>query len=350
MNPIAFCINDFEITWSTFIRIIGLLAAFSLELSLVQQNGRKREIVVLFPFQFVLSFALGRLLFFDCNIEMFENIKSAFSAFSFNMMCFDGIVAGCALAPLFVKLILRKTDLKNLYDVSAPAVILFEFIVRISQYFGTEFRSWIITDNVHFMKLPFAVPIDLSSGVPEYHLASFLFDAVVLAIVLALSLIFFFNCRKQEGKVANAGHTALITVSMLAVTDIFFDSTRYDASKFRFNGFISQTQIVYSCVLVAVFVFYMIWSSKRAGFKGRQVLALLMFLIPIAGAGGLEYCVQRFTDKWMYWYSGMSACLLCVAFSIYILYRKGRNEIAPEEPAKSAVVIISETSTESEFD
>lgn len=350
MNPIAFCIKDFEVTWNTFIRVIGLLAAFSLELSLVQQNGRKREIAVLIPFQLIFSFLIGRLLYFDCNIELFENIKAAFSTISLKLICFDGIVIGCALAPLVVKLILRKTNLKNLYDVSAPAVVLFEIIIRISQYFGIECRSWIIIDNPKFQKLPFAAPIQSASGVSEYHGASFLFDAVVLAGVLALSLLCFFKCRKEEEKVINAGHCALLTLTMIAVSDIFFDSTRYDAAKFRFNGFISQTQIVYSFVLIAIFVFYVIWSSKRIGFNIGHVLLIAMFLVPIAGAGGLEYCVQRYGEYWKYWYLGMAVCLTAVAFSICLLYRSAREETKKEIPDNKSKVHFSETTTESEFD
>ena len=95
-------------------------------------------------------------------------------------------------------------------------------------------------------------------------------------------------------------------------SQVVLDSTRYDSLFFRSNGFVSVVQVLGALALVLAVILFSRRMVKARGFRAWQILLWLLIAIAIAGAGYMEYYVQRWGSKALFAYSVMSACLLFV--------------------------------------
>ena len=341
MDVLAFCLGKNEIYWSTVVLMFGALAAFCL-MSALAGDGKRKEIFLFYPISVIFSLFLSRLIHWYCNSEQYKSFSDAFSNVFRGRFCFTGVVVGVVLAALLTKVLYRKADLKNLFDVCAPATVLFGISAALSCLFNDSCRGKYVLTDERFKGLPFSDTLSFNSEIDEYHLATFMIEAILLTAVLFLSLVFFFfSKRGAEGRIK--GHTALMTLTFLSVEKIVTDSTRYDASYFRTNGFVSHTEIFFAACLLAVLIGYSIRSVKRRKINFRHFLLWFWALIMLGAAGFLEYLVQRHGNRFVLCYACMLTALSLVALFIYLLYGfTGKTESDGEasEPDKTTNVML----------
>ena len=88
--------------------------------------------------------------------------------------------------------------------------------------------------------------------------------------------------------------------------------SRYDSLFFRSNGFVSVVQVLGALAVVLAAIVFSRRMVKARGFRAWQILLWLLIAIAIAGAGYMEYYVQRRGNEALFAYSVMSGCLAAV--------------------------------------
>ena len=310
MDYPAFCIDNLEITWSTVVVALGVIAAVLLMLGLFPEKHGKRRVVFSLPFALVFSFLLARLIHYYCNAEQYKSLQKAFFDFSTGSFCFTGVVAGCALAVGLTKIICKKSSvalLSALYAIGLCPVLI---LARLSMIFGNGCRAKLVIKDERYFGLPFSTEVFLEGNSIGHYLALFFWSAAALALVLALSLGFWFINAGKVQKRREYGHSALFTMSVFSAFEIVTDSMRYDKSFLRSNGFVSHAEIFYACILLGIFVFCNIRMVKKNGFRKYYIFIWAAGLICLVGAGVLEYYVQRRGDLFFVLY-GCMLILLC---------------------------------------
>ena len=117
------------------------------------------------------------------------------------------------------------------------------------------------------------------------------------------------------------GNTALMFLLLFSAAELVSDSTRYDASFARFNGFISVTQMFSAVSAAFVLVAFSVRSLRANGFKSKHVLLWILFLVSLAATGFCEYLVQRHGDWYVIMYAAMTAAVLLMAVSVWMMYK-----------------------------
>ena len=190
-------------------------------------------------------------------------------------------------------------------------------------FFNSSDRGQIVAST---RSLPWVYPVtNAVSGATEYRLATFLLQAMV-ALLLFLALTAFYRRANKRGTVRD-GDTCLIFLMLYGASQVVLDSTRYDSLFFRSNGFVSVVQVLGAVALVLAMILFSRRMVKARGFRAWQIFLWLLIGIAIAGAGYMEYYVQRRGNEALFAYSVMSGCLLFViALTLLIRFLAVRVE------------------------
>ena len=156
----------------------------------------------------------------------------------------------------------------------------------------------------------------------EYRFATFFVEFLLLLILTAL-LVRFFLCRRRRPMKfgPREGHVARLFLLGFSAIEAVLDSTRYDSSFLRSNGFVSLSQIVSGLCLLALLVYYSRRSVRANGRRVYHGLLWLGWLLGLAATGYLEYLVQRHGDWYLFCYSMMTLSVALMALSVYAMYR-----------------------------
>lgn len=322
MENIAFCIYNIEISWRTIIIIVGVIAAYFLMFGLVPKEYPRCSVVISVPFAIVFSVIMARLIHYYCNTLQYASFKTALTDLSTGNFCFSGVVLGCLLAIGLTKLLYKKSSfrlLSALYSIGLCPVLT---IIRLSCLYCNDCRGKLVITNEKFFGLPFSTEIILETGSIGYYLALFLFNAILLGVILVISLCFWSGINRRSEKDSRFGYSALFTLSFMSAVEIITDSIRFDKSFFRSNGFVSHGEIFYGAIMLVIFVILAVRLFKTYGFKVRFIFLCAGFLAFLGGAGALEYFVQRHGDLFFPLYSGMFVCLLADAVMNALICRK----------------------------
>ncbi len=320
MNPIAMMIGGHVIYWNGIVIVLGVAACFCLTMALfTAHGGRAAALWLLLPLSILLSLPLARFINWYCHSEKYLSFWKAMTDYSRGDYCLAGVIFGTALAGLIVKALGFTGNLRRLYDCLAPGAALGIALIRLSELFTNADRGKAVITNPAFQRLPFSTRI---TGSGEWRLATFYFQFLMMLVLFALLLRFFVRRRRwpMKGGLPRDGHVALMFVSWLSALDLVTDSSRYDASFLRLNGFVSMVQIVSAAALLAVLIVYSRRSIRVNGLRRGLVFLWVGFFLTLGVTGFLEWLVQRHGNWYLFCYTAMSLCCLGLALIVYRAY------------------------------
>lgn len=328
MNELIISLGPVSLEAHTVMLLLSLLAAFFLSLALSRGAGSSEaEVVVFFPMATAFSLFFARLIHWYCHSEQYASLSEALTRFDLGGFCFPGVLLGIACAVLLLWALRLSAHPAAMLDAIAPGFVLFAAGVRLSELFTSAQRGKLIITAPEFQHLPFASGIRSAAGTVEYHLASFFWEFLILLVLLFAALLLFRarRCRMKDGRSA-AGNIASTVLILFCALQLISDSTRYDSSYLRSNGFVSLVQIVSAVLILLVMLAYFIRSLRAFGFRKQHLALWLGFLLSLGGIGGSEYFVQRHGNWFFACYAVMALscalCSFCATGMIRILKRK----------------------------
>ncbi len=323
MNPIAIYSGDTVIYWSAIIICLAVAAWFALSFALyVSHGGRGAAMWVLLPLAVLFSVLLARLIHWYCHPEQYAGLMGALTDYSNGGYCMPGMLMGTALAGLIVGRLRFADSTAGLFDALAPGAALGIALIRLSALFNSSCRSTIIIRNETFQHLPVGSDIATSSGGVEYRFATFFVQFLLMLVLMVLLLSFYYrrqSVRMKRG--TQRGHTAMMFIVFYSAMELVLDSTRYDSSFLRLNGFVSMVQIVSALSILGVLIYYSVQSVKANGLRPYHWVLWVVYIATLAGTGTFEYLVQRHGDWYLLCYSVMSLSCLVMALVVFLLYK-----------------------------
>ena len=309
MDKIAFYSGGTAIYWNSVILTLAAATAICFFLAFYLgncSNGAAGFAVV--PVSMVLSLVFARFFHWYCQSDSYQSFSAAMTDYTAGGYALMGVFLGCFLAAGLTRIVCLHRNLPEMLDAMSTAGCAGIAVGRLSSLFNASDRGQVL---VNFRSLPLAYPVSNAvSGAVEYRLATFALQSMV-ALALFLGLTVFYCKGQKRGKLKD-GDTCLVFLLLYGASQVVLDSTRYDSLFFRSNGFVSVVQVLGALALVLAVILFSRRMVKAQDFQAWQILLWLLIAIAIAGAGYMEYYVQRWGSKALFAYSVMSACLLFV--------------------------------------
>ena len=316
MDKIAFYSGGTAIYWNSVILTLAAATAICFFLAFyLGKSGNGAAGFAAVPVSMVLSLVFARFFHWYCQSDSYQSFSAAMTDYTAGGYALMGVFLGCFLAAGLTRIVCLHRNLPEMLDAMSIAGCAGIAVGRLSSLFNASDRGQVL---VNFRSLPIASPINNAvSGAVEYRLATFALQSMV-ALALFLGLTVFYCKGQKRGKLKD-GDTCLVFLLLYGASQVVLDSTRYDSLFFRSNGFVSVVQVLGALALVLAVLLFSRRMVKARGFRAWQILLWLLIAIAIAGAGYMEYYVQRWGSKALFAYSVMSACLLfviCLTLSI----------------------------------
>ena len=316
MNAILYRSGDFSVSYSSVILAFAAAACLSLTWSLFgARNGGAAALCLFLPLSVIFSVLFSRMLHWYCHTEQYAGLSSAFTNFRAGGFVLTGVLFAILFSVLLLFPFRFRSEVPLLLDCLAPGTVLLFIFIRLSSLFNTSCRSKITVTAPSLQRLPFAAEILDAAGNREYRFATFFAEAIVLAFLLAALLIILSRQDTSSEKTAQSrrGDIWLLFLTWYSAIEVLADSTRYDSSFTRLNGFVSIVQTVCGVFMLAVLVIASIRVIRKEGFRPRFALVWLLWLISLGGAGVSEYLVQRHGDWYLSCYISMAFWLVMMA-------------------------------------
>ena len=309
MGKIAFYSGSLPIYWNSVILTLAAATAVCFFLAFyLGKSGNGAAGFAVVPLGIVLSLVCARFFHWYCQSDSYTGFTAPMTNFSEGGFALMGVFLGCVLAAGLTRILCLHRNLPEMLDAMSLAACAGMTVGRLSALFNASDRGQVL---VSFRSLPIASPINNAvSGAVEYRLATFALQSIV-ALVLLIGLSVFY-LRGQKGGKLRDGDTCLVFLLLYGASQVVLDSTRYDSLFFRSNGFVSVVQVLGAVALVLAIILFSRRMVKARGFRAWQIFLWLLIGIAIAGAGYMEYYVQRWGSKALFAYSVMSGCLLLV--------------------------------------
>ena len=309
MDKIAFYSGGTAIYWNSVILTLAAATAICFFLAFyLGKSGNGAAGFAAVPVSMVLSLVFARFFHWYCQSDSYQSFSAAMTDYTAGGYALMGVFLGCFLAAGLTRIVCLHRNLPEMLDAMSIAGCAGIAVGRLSSLFNASDRGQVL---VNFRSLPLAYPVSNAvSGAVEYRLATFALQSMV-ALALFLGLTVFYCKGQKRGKLKD-GDTCLVFLLLYGASQVVLDSTRYDSLFFRSNGFVSVVQVLGALALVLAVILFSQRMVKARGFRAWQILLWLLIAIAIAGAGYMEYYVQRWGSKALFAYSVMSACLLFV--------------------------------------
>ena len=309
MDKIAFYSGGTAIYWNSVILTLAAATAICFFLAFyLGKSGNGAAGFAVVPVSMVLSLVFARFFHWYCQSDSYQSFSAAMTDYTAGGYALMGVFLGCFLAAGLTRIVCLHRNLPEMLDAMSIAGCAGIAVGRLSSLFNASDRGQVL---VNFRSLPLAYPVSNAvSGAVEYRLATFALQSMV-ALALFLGLTVFYCKGQKRGKLKD-GDTCLVFLLLYGASQVVLDSTRYDSLFFRSNGFVSVVQVLGALALVLAVILFSRRMVKARGFQAWQILLWLLIAIAIAGAGYMEYYVQRWGSKALFAYSVMSACLLFV--------------------------------------
>lgn len=321
INPIAVYSGSLVLYWSAIIIGVGLLAALFMSLSLQLANGgRLISMLLFFPLAIIFSVPLCRALHWYCHSGQYGGFFSAMTNYSSGSYVLPAAIPAVWLAA-WIAAKLDDGDTAKLLDAAAPGAALTVAFIRLSALFTNACRSKIAVTTPVFQHLPLAASNTNSAGAVEYRFATFFAHFLLMLLLCACLLGFFYKRRHIPMRAGRSeGNTVCLFLLYYSASELVLDSTRYDSSFLPINGFVSFVQIAAAVCMLVLLIRYSVLSIRANGRRFWHFLAWFVWLAAGTGVGIMEYLVQRHGDRYLSCYSAMAFFCLCLALAIYRLY------------------------------
>ena len=309
MDKIAFYSGTAAIYWNSVVLTLAAATAICFFLAFyLGKSGNGAAGFGVVPVGIVLSLVFARFFHWYCQSDSYAGFSAAMGNFSEGGYALMGVFAGCAAAAGLTRLVCLHRNLPEMLDAMSLAGCAGIAVGRLSALFNASDRGQVLEN---FRSLPFAYPVNNAvSGAVEYRLATFAIQSLI-ALVLFAGLTVFYTRGQKRGKLRD-GDTCLIFLLLYGASQVVLDSTRYDSLFFRSNGFVSVVQVLGALALVLGVIVFSRRMVKAQGFRAWNIFLWLLIVIAVAGAGYMEYYVQRRGNEALFAYSVMSGCLLVV--------------------------------------
>lgn len=309
MDKIAFYSGGTAIYWNSVVLTLAAATAICFFLAFyLGKSGNGAAGFAAVPVSMVLSLVFARFFHWYCQSDSYQSFSAAMTDYTAGGYALIGVFLGCFLAAGLTRIVCLHRNLPEMLDAMSIAGCAGIAVGRLSSLFNASDRGQVLTG---FRSLPIAYPVNnVVSGAVEYRLATFALQSMV-ALALFLGLTVFYCKGQKRGKLKD-GDTCLVFLMLYGASQVVLDSTRYDSLFFRSNGFVSVVQVLGALALVLAVILFSRRMVKARGFRAWQILLWLLIALAIAGAGYMEYYVQRWGSKALFAYSVMSACLLFV--------------------------------------
>ncbi len=336
MTQIALTVGGVNIYWNAVLICLGIAACFCLTWALFTANGgQDNTLLLLLPLGMLFSVLIARTLHWDCHIEQYPSLFAALTDYSTGGFCMPGVLLGTALAVLCVRALGFTGNAGRLFDCLAPGAALGIALIRLSNLFTSADRAKIVVTTPFLQHLPIAAPVTAASGV-EYRFATFFWQFLLMLLMSALLLRFFFKRRRAPMKADQPrdGNVALLFLNWYSALELVADSTRYDGSFLRINGFVSLGQIVAAFSLLGVLIVYTVRSRRAGSSRSFRIVHWVLFWLSIGVVGGFEYLVQRFGGMYLICYTVMSLACAAAATINLRMYRSVRKTPTPRRAGR----------------
>lgn len=311
MDKIAFYSGSTPIYWNSVLLTLAAATAICFFLAFyLGKSGNAAAGFAVVPVSIVLSLVFARFFHWYCQSDSYLGFSAAMTNYAEGGFALMGVFLGCVLAAVITRILCLHRNLPEMLDAMSLAACAGMTVGRLSALFNASDRGQVLES---FRSLPIAYPVNNAvSGAVEYRLASFALQSIV-ALALFIGLTVFYHKGQKRGKLRD-GDTCLVFLLLYGASQVVLDSTRYDSLFFRSNGFVSVVQVLGAVALVLAVILFSRRMVKARGFRAWQIFLWLLIGIAIAGAGYMEYYVQRRGNEALFAYSVMSGCLLCVIF------------------------------------
>lgn len=307
-----------QITWTGI--IIALACVTALVAGTILRSYQNRG-----SYEFFLCSAIcclfgvffSRFMYWYCNPEAYSGFSEVFTASQAGQSV-GGMLLGVAVAVCLMGVFFGKQDMLRLFDCICTAGSLGLAIGRLAGFTNTSDRGRMIFESAILQRFPFAVEVAVEGSTEsEWRFATFVFEAAADMLIFIICSRFFIKAYSRGAASQCDGLTALLFCALFGSTQAILESTRYDSLFFHFNGFVSIVQIISAVLLVGSLVAGFVLSRRQLGKSASGTVRLVCALVLVCCAGGLEYLVQRYTDKYPLWYGLMilvigAACALSV--------------------------------------
>ena len=324
MDAIAVSLGSNSIFYSSIVISLGTASCLCLTWALFVTHGGQRKTICLYvPIALVLSVFLSRILHWYCHMEQYSGFISALTDLGTGDFVLSGVFVGLLITYAIMSAFCKKDQLSLLMDCLAPGLIIFIISARMACIFNSAFRSKIAVNRPSMQHLPFAAVFYNSSGAVEYRFAAFFIESMLLAVLMAILLMFFSKMRNSPARNGrnNSGSVWMMFIVWYSAIEVVMDSTRYDSSFVPFNGFVSVVQTFCGVMMLAVLVYYSIRAVKADGLKAYHWIIWSGWFIALGGAGVSEYLVQRHENWYLSCYFLMSVCLVIMSLFTVSMYK-----------------------------
>lgn len=324
MNRVAWIMGSQMVYWNELVLTAAVAAAICFFLGLYGMRGEDpAPAFAAAPLCIVLSLALGRLIYWYCREDGYDSFLAAMTDYSGGSFALIGAFLGCLLTALLLRLTGLSRNLGRMLDCMSAAGAAGIAVGRMASFFDSSDRGKTVLPAG---SLPWVYPvINQVSDDPEYRLATFFIQAMVAGVLFLALLCFFLGNRRRRD-----GDTCLIFLLCYGASQVVLDSTRYDALYFRSNGFVSLVQVASALAVALVSVLFSVRLVKNRGFRWRYVLIWIGQLALAAGAGYMEYFVQRHGNRAAFAYGIMSICLAAEVMAALCIRRAAEKKYCAE--------------------
>lgn len=345
MDNVLLAVRSLIIYKSAALIALGILlcALCTLLLYRIRSGGKTPVLLLLFP-AYALSLTFARLLHWYFTASAYSGFLQAVTDPYAGGFALPGVILGCWLSVWLLKVtgLIRNKNL--LLDCLAPGLCLLVFCIRMSNGLtGTMLGNKNITLPMLQWE-PLARRLTDAAGNIYYRLQVWLLEAVMMAILFVLCLVWLYRFRNRRmlRPCTKSGNVARFFLLFFAFAEIITDSLRNDSvlMRFRFlhqltpySSFISLAQVFAMALLIAVFIYYLRCSAAIYGFDRGHGLSIGLFLLcgGLLGATG-EFCIQRYGMKQFFlsvraWgYLSMLAGCVGIAIIVLRLYDDCRKD------------------------
>ena len=333
-EPIAIYTGSIAIYWSGLVICLGIAAGFFLSLGIYMASNRESaDLWVFFPFALVFSVVLCRLLHWYCHEEQYVSWVAALTDYSTGSYCLQGALLGVYLGALCSHVLGFAKSTGKLLDAIAPGFALSLAFIRLSSLFNSSCHSKYTVEIKTLQRLPVAILTEDTVGNQSYRFATFFVEFVLLIIItlVLIGLYYKLHNSKMKAPCKRDGHIFRLFLILFCTIELVLDSTRNDSSFLhfpgqlkvinKFFGFVSVGQLCAAIILLCILIYYTRMSVKANGRKWYHIVLWIAYGISLATVGGLEYCVQRWSNYFRTIYIGMSVGALLMGAVAILMYR-----------------------------
>ena len=313
MDRIAVIYGGYFIYWNSIMITMAACSAVLLFWGLyLHRAGDPILPAVMIPPLLILSLVFARFLHWYSRFDSYSGFVSAMTDYSSGGYALLGVFAACLLSACVVRALKLCRNLPELLDCMCLSGGIGIAVGRLACFFNTADRGMAVSST----SLPWVYPVtNAASGLSEYRLAVFLFQAVFCAVLTITLLILWFRAQRRWP----AGDAALIFLLCYSASQIVFDSMRYDSLYFRSNGFVSIVQVVCALTMLTVTVLFSVRMVRISRMQKWYFVIWTVIACLFGLAGYMEYYVQRHGDQALFAYSMMSLSLTGIIAAVLVI-------------------------------